>query len=301
MREEEMNNKIIFYSVSIANKTVNFTGAFFMRSRVNEENETDILTSNFYNDAVNGVPYLKEEQKFMEDFIENYPEQYKRVLSGLKKLGVIRKGEPKLLTESAVRAIFHVYDIDPETLLKGGPKVPVRQNNLFGSSTPQQTELPAAQKKANILFPPAEGKRKKRRGGNITRLHKPGVNIKDETVDKLINLSKPLMPLIFNMPAIQEKYKAGYSFVFADMTVGEVDEQKLFGIKFHDDGEYEFTIKRINTEEIGIQNICIDKKSAKTTYSKALALFKKHKLLHTALFQPEIAEDTIMFEIGEEL
>jgi hypothetical protein len=294
---------ITLVSTKIGDRYVGLTTPYHVRKQVNAANEKEILTSNFYYDIINEKPYLSGDEFVIKNLDKTDPEVFKDLTARLREAGVIKKaatGNATFLTEAGVFNILYAYGIEPKSLLQGGPKIPMVQNSLFGQSTPSSKEVPETQKKANALFPPTEKKKRTARvGGRLTRLHKPGVNIGDETTPKLINLSKPLMPLVVDIPHIKETYDRGLVIARADMTVGQVGDETLFGIKFHEDGDYEFTLKRVNVDEIGIQNISIDKKTTRRIYDKAYKFLKRHKLLRTALFEPQIAGDTIMFTLSK--
>ena len=107
------------------------------------------------------------------------------------------------------------------------------------------------------------------------------------------------MPIIFPISYIQHQLDTGATYVMADVTVGEVDNQRLLGIKFHEDGDYEFRLRRRSSSEVGINNLSVDKRSPKPTYDKLMSLLRKNQLLDTSLTEPQIAGDTLMFEIAK--
>lgn len=299
-----MEEKIIYATLDVGGEPVRLTSAFHVRRVVNEVNKRAILTSNFYRDIAgeDDAPYLKAEMALIRHIQSAMPSQYQQVLAELEELGAIKRlsASTTVLTEQAVRDIFYVYKIDHRTLLQGGPKIPVKQNNLFGSSTPEQTDEPEAQRRANLLFPPDEvnTKRVKRVGGRRTRLTKPGVSINDDKSYSLINLSKALMPLVYDIPYIESQLDSNRHTVNADVKVAVVEGKKIIGIKFHEAGEFEFFMKRNNSVDYRLSNISIDKKrSSRSSYKKLLTLLKKHNLLETDHISPEIAGDTVMFTL----
>lgn len=288
--------------VELPSGTVLVTTAAHLRAKVREVNQKEVLNSNFYYDILRNEPYLNDEKFVIKDFQQKYPEQYEKAVKDLQAVGALKivKTNTTFITEQGVLNILHVYGIDPVTLLKGGPKIPMVQNGLFGNKTPQTFEQTDAQRKANALFPPEEKpKRQKRIGGRRTRLHQPGVSIGNKNTPSLINLSKPLMPIIFPISYIQHQLDTGATYVMADVTVGEVDNQRLLGIKFHEDGDYEFRLRRRSSSEVGINNLSVDKRSPKPTYDKLMSLLRKNQLLDTSLTEPQIAGDTLMFEIAK--
>jgi hypothetical protein len=299
-----VNENIVFADRVVEGKEVGFTAMFHVRKAVNDANKPhDVLTSNFYYDITKGAPYIKFESLFVEDFELNYPHMHSEVVKELKDRGVVKQGNPSLITRQAVLDIFYVYGIDPETLLKGGPKVPVKQNTLFGGDVPEKVVELTVQRKANMLFPPTDEnkpKRQKRVGGTKARLHKPGITIGNPSAPTLINLSKSLMGMIYKIPHIYDSVHEGYTTVRVDITVGKVDNKKLLGFKFHEHGEYDMYLKRNKLNETGLQNICIDKNSVRKTYNSVIKLLRQHDLLDKSYTNPEVAQDTLMFEVTNE-
>ena len=120
----------------------------YFRSTINSVNGREVLTSQFYYDIINDKPYLSGKDFIIKDFEKNYPEDFKEAEKILRKSGKMRKKTKHLLTELGVINILHVYGIESRTLLKGGEKIPLKQNRLF---QPSQAELTLGDKMSQIF------------------------------------------------------------------------------------------------------------------------------------------------------
>ncbi len=290
---------LIYATVNIEGKEVMLTTPRHLREAVNKANGRDIFGSRFYMDVLNSAPYLSGPDFIFDKIMqEMYPKQYNEAMSYLIDTGVAKRESTFLLTDKGVLNILYVYKVDPNTLLLGGEKIPVKQNALF-TNTPQTEVSSDAKKIAAQLFPSTEKKRQTRTEGKLTRLHQPGVSIRDEKSDRLINLSKPLMALMYKMPYIEQVYKSGSTTVNTDLTITEIDGTKFLGFKFSEDGAYPFVMRRDNSEDtVGIRNIFLEKNCPEVLYKRITRLLKRHKLLNQQFYQPEVTQDVIFFRIA---
>lgn len=123
---------MIQYVTGVINsQVVMITTAYHVRKIVNELNGKDILTSNFYYDILKGQPYLKGDDFVIRDFEKRFPEEYERVVADMRAAGILKGKPTHFITYTGVFNILHVYGIETKSLLKGGERIPFKQDKLF--------------------------------------------------------------------------------------------------------------------------------------------------------------------------
>lgn len=126
-----MLEKIKFVEEDFNGEMIRVTTLFHVRKIVNITNGKDVLTSNFYYDIINEKPYLSGEEFVIRNVSSQYPQSYKRACESMTEKGIMKRSTDTFLTEAGVLNILYVYGIDPKTLLKGGERIPMKQERLF--------------------------------------------------------------------------------------------------------------------------------------------------------------------------
>lgn len=296
-----MHDKIQFVTITIDGESVKVTSAFHVRSVINEVNDKSILTSSFYYDIQNNLKYLQGDKYSFPNFDRTHPKQYKNAVKKLKRMGVVKRPSHVFLTEAGVSNLLHAYNIDLETLMQGGPKIPTVQNSLFGKATPDKKDVSDSVITARKLFPPKGHKKRARAlSGRRVRLTQPGITIHGPNEERLINLSKALMPMLHEVPYIDESVQHS-TFVRADINIAEIDGRCLLGIHFNSDGDHTLHAhRRVIEGRYYLQNIGYRVRSTNPRKNPVWLLMQENDLFGRSFINPELGGDVLMFDIGEE-
>lgn len=292
---------IKFVNVTVEGELVKLTSAYHVRRTINSINKREILTSSFYYDIQANAPYISGSKYSYPRFTETHPRACAIATKKLRKLGAVRSQTSVFLTEAGVYNLLHVFNIDLETLLQGGPRIPTKQNTLFGGATPDKEIVSNSVLTARKLFPPSEKKKARTLQGSRVRLTKPGISIHTANDKRLLNMSKSLMPIVEEIEYVADSAQKGI-LLRADVKVAEVDNQKLLGINFNADGEFIFKMHRRMVNGVyHLQNIGYLIDTNKPLRNNRLwTVMRDHDLFQRSFINPEIGGNVLMFDITEE-